>query len=152
MVHPASLIENDNYPSEFLEESSKDRLLEIFDEEEDLTRTELLCLLGQFLIDEDPHNFGTIAEARAFVHGKGKIFPKNVGSSFRLRAAVRGTIEQGIAFFPDKETKKREGIRKTKIPYEEICDRHRTGESVSAIAERAGVSRKRIRQIINELF
>lgn len=152
MTDPAMTTETTNDPSVFLEEGSKNIQLELFDQNEELTRGQLLYLLGQFLRENDPHKFETIAQARAYIHGEGKKFPENVGSTFRLRRATRGVMEKGIDYFPDRETKKRQGVRKTKITYIEICNRHRNGESVSTIAELAGVSRKRIRQIINELF
>lgn len=135
-------------PKPFCEGSHRRKALEDFDRDPSGDRDHYLDLLGQFLDVDNPTKFKAIPELRKAIQKQGRIFPSNAGSYRKLIPIVRGVILNGIDQFPKKVRKKRKGKRKAKISYEEIFERWLNAESTSSIAEKAGISRKRISQII----
>jgi hypothetical protein len=135
-------------PRPFCEGRFRREALEKFDRDPNGDRDYFLDLLGQFLDVENPKKFKTIPELRKAIQQDKRVFPSNAGSYRKLIPIVRGVLLHGINFFPKKVRKKRAGKRKAKISYEEILERWLKAESISRIADVAGISRTRVRQIV----
>lgn len=126
--------------------------LKEFDEEGQGDRRHYLNLLGQYLDMDNPTRIETIPQLRKKVRSEGRVFPSNAGSYKNLIPITRGVIEKGIDYFPKKERIKRKGKKKSKLDYATILERAERCESISKIAQDAGISRSRVRQIIKSEF
>lgn len=119
-----------------------------FKPDEPRSRSELLGIIGDYLDLDKREDFRTIGELRKFIKGKGRTFPNNAGSYRILIPMAHSVILEGIDHFEEKEKIKRKGNRKSKLDYCTIVERANRGESISKIAEDAGISRSRVRQIV----